>query len=130
MSSNQEFADFTSYSSNPVVCQRCLQSFADGTDLYFMQDTKADGSGKRVCAGCRQYYLKKTESRQLDSRLCQFNFNGVQSRSNTSYSGRAGRASTTEHVSQITPNTQEAVSRQSVHKAVAEAQRNGIISHI
>lgn len=70
MSSN--FADFTTYNSAPVVCQRCLQSFKDGTELFFMQDNRPDGRGKSVCAGCRQYYLKKTQARNLEnpSRSC------------------------------------------------------------
>ena len=45
MSSNNEYAEFTTYNnSNPVVCQRCLRSFLPGTVLYFMQDyNKPDG---------------------------------------------------------------------------------------
>jgi hypothetical protein len=68
MSSNNEYAEFTTQNSNPVVCQRCFQSFKDGTELFFMQDKRPDGVGKRVCAGCRQYYLKKTEARELSTR--------------------------------------------------------------
>lgn len=64
MSSYGEVVDFTTGNSNPVVCQRCLQSFEDGTELYFMQDRKANQGGKRICAGCRQYYLRKTEARE------------------------------------------------------------------
>ena len=64
MSSHGEVADFTTGNSNPVVCQRCLQSFEEGTELYFMQDRKANQGGKRICAGCRQYYLRKTEARE------------------------------------------------------------------
>jgi hypothetical protein len=120
--SNNEYADFTSFNSNPVVCQRCLQSYNDGTELFFMHDNKPDGSGKRVCAGCRQYYLQKTEARQLEnaSRKCQSNINALQSNGRNS-----GRASTSVQNVQV---TQDAVSRQNVRKAVAEAQRKGIIS--
>ena len=75
MTSNKEYVDFSTHNSNPVVCQRCLQSFKNGTELFYMHDSKADGVGKRVCGGCRQYYLKKTEARQLEntSRSCQSN---------------------------------------------------------
>lgn len=72
MSSNKDYAEFTSHNSNPVVCQRCYQSFKDGTELYYMHDQKADGVGKRVCAGCRQHYHEKTKARELEtSRLYQ-----------------------------------------------------------
>ena len=59
---NAEPAYFTTANNNPVVCQHCLQLFEDGTELYFIQDKKLDGQGKHVCAGCRQYYLEKTEA--------------------------------------------------------------------
>lgn len=77
MSSYNESAEFTTYNTNPVVCQRCYQSFKDGTELFYMQDNKPDGMGKKICAGCRQYYLKKTEARQLEneSRTYQSNSN-------------------------------------------------------
>src|ERR1700730_4427279 len=64
MSSHGEVADFTTGNSNPIMCQRCLQSFKDRTELYFMQDRKADHRGKSICAGCCQYYLRKTETRE------------------------------------------------------------------
>ena len=64
MPPNAEPAYFTTDNNNPVVCQRCLQSFEDGTELYFMQDKKPDGRGKHVCAGCCRYYLEKTEARE------------------------------------------------------------------
>jgi hypothetical protein len=67
MPSNTEFVDFTTGDVNPVVCQRCLQSFPTGTELFFMHDNKPDGAGKRVCAGCRQYYIRKTQIRQQES---------------------------------------------------------------
>ena len=77
MSYNNELADFTTHNSNPIVCQRCFQSFKEGTELFFMHDSKPDGIGKKICAGCRQYYLKKTQARQLEntSRTYQSNLN-------------------------------------------------------
>jgi hypothetical protein len=59
-----EAADFTTKGARPIICQRCHESFASETDLYFMHDRKGDGPGKHVCAGCRQYYLRKTEAMQ------------------------------------------------------------------
>ena len=66
MSSNVKVAEFTTGNSEPIVCQRCLQSSEAGTELYFMHDSKPDRRGKRVCASCRQYYLRKTETRQVE----------------------------------------------------------------
>ena len=43
MLSNVEAAYFTTDNSSSVVCQRCLQSFEEGTELYFMHDRKPDG---------------------------------------------------------------------------------------
>lgn len=63
---NIEVADITTGNTKPIICQRCLQSFQEGTVLYFMQDRKSSVAGKHVCAGCCQYYLKKTESRQQE----------------------------------------------------------------
>jgi hypothetical protein len=63
---NVEVAEFTTGNAKPIVCQRCLQSFQEGTELYFMQDRKSSVAGKHVCAGCRQYYLRKTETRQRE----------------------------------------------------------------
>ena len=57
-----ECADFTTKNTRPVICQRCHASFENGTELFFMQDRKGDGPGKHICAGCRQHYLRKTES--------------------------------------------------------------------
>lgn len=101
MSSNVEVADFTTGIENSVVCQRCFQSFETGTELYFMQDRKPDGRGRRICVGCRQHYLRKTDTRQHELAL--------------------SRASASV---QITPVAQE-VSHQNIRKAVAEAQRQG-----
>ena len=42
MSSNVEVVEFTTGDSEPIVCQRCLQSFEAGTELYFMHDSKPD----------------------------------------------------------------------------------------
>jgi hypothetical protein len=67
--SNIEVAEFPTGNAKPTVCQRCLQSFKKGTELYFMQDKRPDGAGKSVCAGCRQYYLRKTETRQREHTL-------------------------------------------------------------
>jgi hypothetical protein len=125
MSSNKEFAEFTSRDSNPVVCQRCLQSFENGTELFFMHDRKPDASGKRVCAGCRQHYLKKTETRQREiettSRMCQsYSKLTALQYSNKSYLGRHGGSTPGAQITQ----SQEVVS---VQRAVAEAQRKGII---
>ena len=64
MLSSGKVADFTTGVSNSVLCQHCLQSFEDGMELYYMQDSKSDRGGKRVCTGCRQYYLRKTEARK------------------------------------------------------------------
>ncbi|KAF8233821.1 hypothetical protein L208DRAFT_867959 [Tricholoma matsutake] len=61
---NIEVAEFTTGNTKPVVCQRCLQSFQEGTDLYFMQDRKSSVPGKHICAGCCRYYLRKMESHQ------------------------------------------------------------------
>ena len=61
---NADPAYFTTDNNNSVVCQCCLQSFEDGTQLYFMQDKKPDGRGKHVCAGCHRCYLEKTEARE------------------------------------------------------------------
>jgi hypothetical protein len=63
---NIEVADITTGNTKPIVCQRCLQSFQEGTVLYFMQDRKSSVAGKHVCAGCHQYYLKKMESHQQE----------------------------------------------------------------
>jgi hypothetical protein len=38
MPPNAEPAYFTTDNNNPIVCQCCLQSFEDGTELNFMQD--------------------------------------------------------------------------------------------
>ena len=46
----------------PVICQRCLQSFEAVAELFYMQNNKVDARGKKVCSGCHQYYLKKTET--------------------------------------------------------------------
>lgn len=46
MSSSGEVADFTTGVSNSVMCQHCFQSFGDGTELYYMQDSKSDQRGK------------------------------------------------------------------------------------
>src|ERR1700720_2116945 len=126
MSSHGEVADFTTGNSNPIVCQHCLQSFEDGTELYFMQDRKADRGGKSICAGCCQYYLRKTDSRetQLASssspssilRCCLITSSVI-----------PGRASASV---QIAPVAQPAVSHQDIQKAIAEAQRRGITSII
>ena len=62
MSSSSKVADFTMSVSNSVVCQHCLQSFKEGMELYYMQDSKSNRGGKRVCTGCRQYYLRKMEA--------------------------------------------------------------------
>ena len=63
--SSIEKADFTTQGDTPpVVCQRCFQSFERESDLFYMHDNKANGSGKMVCSGCRRYYMKKTEARQ------------------------------------------------------------------
>jgi hypothetical protein len=70
--SNIEVAEFTTGNAKPIVCQRCLQFFKKGTELYFMQDKKPDVAGKRVCAGCRQYYLSKTETRQREHTLSSY----------------------------------------------------------
>ena len=56
-----ELADFTTKGARPNICERCHASFESGIDLYFMHDRKGDNPGKHVCAGCRQYYLRKTE---------------------------------------------------------------------
>ena len=58
-----DVVDFTTNDARPVVCQRCRESFENGTDLYYMRDSKPDGAGKHVCAECRQYYLRKTAQR-------------------------------------------------------------------
>lgn len=58
-----------------------------------------------------------------------YNLNALQPESKSHYSGHA--ASTSVQNFQIAPATQptqEVVSRQNVHRAVAEAQRNGKIS--
>jgi hypothetical protein len=125
MSSYGEVADFTTGNSNPIMCQRCLQSFEDGTELYFMQDRKADWGGKKICAGCRQYYLRKTETRktQLASSLSPSS-TIVLSNNKSIIPGRASASV------QITPVAQPAVSRQDIQKAIAEAQRRGIKSTI
>ena len=57
-----ELADFTTKGTKPVVCQRCHASFESGTQLFFMHNRKGDGPGKHICAGCRQYYVRKTET--------------------------------------------------------------------
>lgn len=117
MSSNSDFASFTSCNSAAVVCQRCLRSFKKETELFFMHDNKPDGAGKRICAGCHQYYREKTESRNKSNLT-------LQPESDNHYSGCN---SASVQSLQITPATQEVVSRQNVHRAVAEAQRKGII---
>ena len=55
-----EIVDFTTNDARPVICQRCRESFENGYELYYMRASKPDGPGKHVCAGCRQYYLRKT----------------------------------------------------------------------
>ena len=69
MSSNHEVADFTTGNFNPIVCQRCLQSFEEGTELYYMRDRKTDQGGKRICGGCDQYYIRKTEAHETELAL-------------------------------------------------------------
>ena len=64
MSSSGEAADFTTEVSNPVICQHCYQSFKEGTELYYMYDMNPDHGGKKVCAGCHQYYLRKMEAHE------------------------------------------------------------------
>ena len=59
-----ELADFTSHGKRPVVCQRCNQSFEEGTKLFYMQDRNPENPGKLLCAGCHQHYLRKTEAIQ------------------------------------------------------------------
>ena len=68
--SNVEHIDFTTQGdASPVICQRCLQSFEAGTELFYMQSNKLDARGKNICSGCHQYYLKKTETRQRELTL-------------------------------------------------------------
>ena len=59
-----ERAEFTTNGKRPVVCQRCHESFEEGTNLFYMEDRNRDNPGKHVCKGCRQYYLRKTEAIQ------------------------------------------------------------------
>lgn len=59
-----ERAEFTTNGKRPVVCQRCHESFEEGTNLFYMEDKNRDNPGKHVCVGCRQYYLRKTEAIQ------------------------------------------------------------------
>jgi hypothetical protein len=60
--SSIEQVDFTTQGDAPPVV--CLQSFEAGMELFYMQSNDADARGKKVCSGCRQYYLKKTDTRQ------------------------------------------------------------------
>jgi hypothetical protein len=121
MSSNHEVADFTTGNSNPVVCQRCLQSFKEGTELYYMRDSKAERAGKSICGGCRQYYIGKTQARETKLALSlSLSMNIVFSNNNSIIPGRAASASV-----QITPVAQPVVSQQEIRKAVNEAQRHG-----
>ena len=66
-----ESAPFTTKGTRPVVCQRCHESFEEGTQLFFMEDKNRENPGRHVCAGCRQYYLRKTERIQ-QSTSCLF----------------------------------------------------------
>ncbi len=60
----RELADFTSHGKRPIVCQRCHESFEEGTKLYYMQDRNPENPGKLLCAGCHQHYIRKTEAIQ------------------------------------------------------------------
>ena len=121
MSSNVEAAYFTTDNSNSVVCQRCLQSFEEGTELYFMHDRKPDGKGKRVCGGCRQYYLRKTETYQRAPSSSQSMHALLPNKSMVLGHHASASASV-----QITLVAQSVVSHQNIHKAVADAQKCGM----
>ena len=57
-------ADFTTDGQDLVVCQRCKETFPPNTLLFYMHDRRPDRPGKKICTGCRQYQLNKTETRQ------------------------------------------------------------------
>ena len=121
MLSNHEVADFTTGNSNPVVCQRCLWSFKEGTELYYMRDSKAEQARKRICRGCCQYYIRKTQACKTKLALSlSLSMNIAFSNDNSIIPGCATSASV-----QITPVAQPVVSQQEIKKAVNEAQRCG-----
>jgi hypothetical protein len=118
----REVADFTTNDARPVICQRCRESFKSGTELYYMRDSKPDGPGKHVCAGCRQYYLRKTEQRTAGI---------VLSASHTPLCRELIHPGTARHSlsRQVTPGTQGPTMSDpavnDIRKAVAAAQRQG-----
>jgi hypothetical protein len=114
-----EFADFTTKDARPVICQRCSESFESGTKLFFMHNRKGDGPGKHICAGCRQYYLRKTEAIK-EHTLGQFSHHFLYD--SQSMHGAAGHKS--DH-QQIVPEHQ-IINVTSTQKAVAVAQRQGM----
>ena len=89
------------------MCQQCLQSFEEGTELYYIRDSKAERAGKRICGGCRQYYIGKTQARETKLALSlSLPMNIAFSNNNSIIPGHAASASV-----QITPVAQPAVSR-------------------
>ena len=87
-----------------------------------MRDSKPDGPGKHVCAGCRQYYLRKTEQRTAGIIL---------SASHTLLCRELIYPDTAHHslLRQVVPETQKPTMSDpavnGIRKAVAAAQRQG-----
>jgi hypothetical protein len=76
-----------------------------------------------MSAGCHRYYLEKTEAheKQLALGWSKWKSNAIKSTNNLVTPGHSST------LMQITPVTGVGISNQSIQKAVAEAQRRGII---
>jgi hypothetical protein len=74
---SSQCADFTTDGKNLVVCQRCKEAFPPDTLLFYMHDRRPDRPGKQLCAGCREYHLQKTQTRQrTESKFLNTNLTG------------------------------------------------------
>ena len=60
--SMQEKAFLTMDVEHTAVCQWCKESFPPRTQLFYMQDEKANRPGQHVCMACCHNYLQKTET--------------------------------------------------------------------
>jgi hypothetical protein len=68
----QQVADFTTRCEQQNICQRCKEACEPGVQLQFMHPRNPTGSGKWLCIGCHQYYVRKSSARTEGVSLSSF----------------------------------------------------------
>jgi len=62
-------AEITSEGSGHVVCQRCRNSYAPGTQLHYMGNINHTQPGRHLCRDCYDHYMKKSTTQRRSERM-------------------------------------------------------------